>query len=364
MRVDAPFDIEDVKDEILNKKEIEDFDIDKFESDDKELSEIIEYTKKTHHKDLLNLCERMYYSIKNGIRIDQYVYTAKEIYKEIKKDNQLDKYSKKTSIIKELEKKLKEEINRQDELKNNIKTLKEKQELSIDSISKPIDRLEELEIIEEPTDDYDDEVINLSLAKDDDNPNIDLLLLDNDITKDFVNFEEKELDEDTLYLEYQTEENKKYTSIVDTNIDKLVDNINNIYTTAEKMKASKDRNEIIDLFNDTLNDIKTYYKYKEYVRYYYNGYKDNLEEGEDYENHKELLSDLSDKINIIINSMRHYLNINSIGYTELNDKYNFDDNTSTLVHKILDESLFQSIYNNDVLKTIYNKELVSNTTLK
>ena len=127
---------------------------------------------------------------------------------------------------------------------------------------------------------------------------------------------------------------------------------------------SKDRNEIIDLFNDTLNDIKTYYKYKEYVRYYYNGYKDNLEEGEDYENHKELLSDLSDKINIIINSMRHYLNINSIGYTELNDKYNFDDNTSTLVHKILDESLFQSIYNNDVLKTIYNKELISNTTLK
>ena len=369
MRIENPFNTE-----ITNN-----FNIDEFHSNDKELSEIIEYTKKTHNEDLLNLCEKMFYSMQNGISIEQYLFTAKELYKKIKYENLIKQYQERIASIKELEIKLKEEISRQDSLLKTLNKLKESHLKDQEELDKMEKYLKAKELFLEPTkddkeetsiDDFlDDDVTDYSYTADnqeeDKKDDITLLLLADNLTLNFDSFEEKKLDNNMIYLNYKLKDNTSYNSIVDTDLNLMVTDINKIIADDKKLQSTKYKRETINLIGDVLNDIKGYYKYKEYVRYYYNSFKNNLNEALDYEKHKKLLFKLTKHITSILENISYYLSIDNINFKELDECYHFSNNDSIIISKLLDSSKDSvPISTKDVLYSIYDKELLDTMDTK
>lgn len=322
---------------------------------DKDLIEVIKYAKRTHNEQLSNLCEKIYYSIKNGVKYDIYLLSAQEIISELKIKERTKKMQDKISEIKILEKELKEAIAEQEQFKNAVKRVKETYKKDQEQYEKDkaylMAKKKEAEEREKAKED-EDAVYDLSSSytKLEEDTNINLALLDDDITKDFNSFEDKELDEGHIIIKYILD-NKIYTSIVDTNLDSLIEDINKIYKDEKIIKNNNPEQGKTISINDIVKDIETYYKYKEYVRYYYNSYKNNLDQAIDYKEHIKLLNDLTSKINNIIANEKNIPALDT----------NLDNTKAIIIQKLKNDS---PINTDDVLQSIYGKEQLNITNTK
>ena len=311
-------------------REVSEFDIDTFESDDKDVNELIKIARNTREKHLIRCLENVYECMKNGMDYHFYIDFAKAMVKK----GTSRKFEDRIARIKELKSLLEESKKRTDLIRETLSEMGNVEEAEdIDEIEEDIDNIEEVEEVEEVEE----------IEEDIDSEYEEFYLLDDDLDKGIVDFETENVDNNKLLVRYNLPTGKIYDSITDISANYLIGDINKIFLLNKLVSNGTYDKDNQALQRDIIRCIEVYYKYKEFVRYYYHYNKKDIVNNTQFRKHKELLSNLTLSLKSLINYLKN---------TKVIDLDDFDD--SMMIKELIADKIDTGYLRNRIHAETYN----------